>query len=191
MKLKCAKIQNYRLLKNVNLTFDKRTTLIVGRNNAGKTSLAEIFRSFLSQSGPKIKYEDFNQSCLCKFELALKAFQKGKPDKLIRRLLPSIILELTLDYKDDANDYGILGDFIVDLDDKLFETNVQACYQLKDGKIKDFFGALDCSHKEKRKKYFTDLKAAINLHYEAVIYAVEPTNPNNKVRVEFSKFKKQ
>lgn len=190
MKLKSAKIQNYRLLKNVNLTFDSRTTLIVGRNNAGKTSLAEIFRSFLSQSGPKIKYEDFNQSCLCEFEKALNAFQQKKSEQDIRQLMPSILLELTFDYQEDADDYGILGDFIIDLDDKLFEANVQACYQLKNGKIKDFFSVLDCTDKEKRKKYFTDLKAAINLHYEVVIYAVEPTNPNNKVRVEFSKFKK-
>ncbi len=65
MKIQSARIKNYRLLKNVCLTLDDRTTLIVGRNNTGKTSLAEIFRSFLSPAGPKVRYEDFNQSHCC------------------------------------------------------------------------------------------------------------------------------
>jgi len=70
MKIKSVSIKNYRLLKNVDLNLDSRITLVVGQNNSGKTALAEIFRSFLSSSSPKIRYEDFNQSCLTEFEIA-------------------------------------------------------------------------------------------------------------------------
>lgn len=187
MIIKSARVRNYRLLKDVCLTLDKTTTLIVGRNNTGKTSLAEIFRSFLSSSGPKVRYEDFNQSCLAEFENALKAFKEDKSEEDIRSIIPTIELELTLDYTNDANDYGVLGDFIIDLDDKLFETRVLVSYQLKDGKIKDFFQSLELAD---RKKYFSDLKAQINQLFEAVIYAIEPSNPKNRVRLDFSKFKK-
>jgi len=187
MKLKSARIKNYRLLKDVCLSLDDRTTLIVGRNNTGKTSLAEIFRSFLSSTGSKVRYEDFNQTCLTDFEKALKAFKENAEDKSVRLLMPTIELELLIDYKDDENDFGSLGDFIIDLDDTLFETCVLVSYQLKDGKIKDFFQALDTSN---RKKYFSDLKGLINLYYEPVIYAIEPTNLKNKVRLEFSSFKR-
>lgn len=174
-------------MKDVYLTFDSRTTLIVGRNNTGKTSLAEIFRSFLSSSGPKVRYEDFNQSCLAEFEVALAAFRDEKPEKDIRHLIPTIELELMIDYTDDSDDYGVLGDFIVDLDDQLFETKVLVSYQLKDGKIKDFFQSLDSTD---RRKYFSDLKELIIHNFETVIYAIEPTNMANSVRLEFSKFKK-
>ncbi|EHQ06508.1 ATP-dependent nuclease [Leptonema illini] len=187
MLIKSARIKNYRLLKNLTLTFDERTTVIVGRNNSGKTSLAEIFRSFLGPSGPKLRYEDFTQTCLCGFENGLAAFKEEKSEAEIRKLIPTIELELLLDYTNDKDEYGVLGEFIIDLDETLFETKVLVAYQLKDGKIKDFFQPLSV---ENRRKYFSDLKALINQHFEAVIYAIEPTNSENRVRLDFSKFKK-
>lgn len=187
MKIKSARIKNYRLLKNVNLTLDDRTTLIVGRNNTGKTSFAEVFRSFLNSGGPKVRYEDFNQLCLKGFEDALKSFENSAEDKKVRSLMPTIELELRLDYKDNENDFGVLGDFIIDLDDTLFETCVLVSYELKDGKVKDFFHLLDLSN---RKKYYSDLKESISQYYEPVIYAIDPTNPDNKVRLEFASFKR-
>lgn len=187
MKIKSARIKNYRLLKNVNLTLDDRTTLIVGRNNTGKTSFAEVFRSFLNSGGPKVRYEDFNQLCLKAFEDALKSFENSAEDKEVRSLMPTIELELRLDYKGNENDFGVLGDFIIDLDDALFETCVLVSYQLKDGKVKDFFHSLDLSN---RKKYYSGLKESIGQYYEPVIYAIDPTNPDNKVRLEFASFKR-
>ena len=77
MKIRSARIKNYRLLKNINLTLNDRTTLVVGRNNTGKTSFAEVFRSLLNSGGPKIRYEDFNQLCLKGFEDALKSFENS------------------------------------------------------------------------------------------------------------------
>jgi predicted ATP-dependent endonuclease of OLD family len=166
---------------------DDRTTLIVGRNNTGKTSFAEVFRSFLNSGGPKVRYEDFNQLCLKGFEDALESFKNSAEDKEVRSLMPTIELELRLDYKDNENDFGVLGDFIVDLDDTLFETCVLVSYQLKDGKVKDFFHLLDLSN---RKKYYSGLKESISQHYEPVIYAIDPTNPDNKARLEFASFKR-
>ena len=64
MLIKEVRIRNYRLLKDVKMTLDKRSTLIVGRNNTGKTSVTEIFRSFLAGPSPRLKYEDFNQLSL-------------------------------------------------------------------------------------------------------------------------------
>lgn len=75
MIIKEVKIKNYRLLKDVTMTLDDRSTLVVGRNNTGKTSLAEIFRSFLSGPVPKLKYEDFNQTSLSEFEIALASLR--------------------------------------------------------------------------------------------------------------------
>ncbi|GKX62716.1 AAA family ATPase [Pragia fontium] len=187
MKIKNIRIKNYRLLKNINLTLDDRTTLIVGRNNTGKTSFAEIFRSLLNSRGPKVRYEDFNQSCLKGFEDALKAFNSSIEDQDVRSLMPTIELELRINYKDNENEFGVLGDFIIDLDDTLFETCVLVSYQLKDGKVKDFFHPLNLSN---RKKYYSGLKESINQHYEPVIYAIDPTNPENKVKIEFASFKR-
>lgn len=187
MRIKSARIKNYRLLKDVCLSLDSRTTLIVGRNNTGKTSLAEIFRSFLSVSGPKVRYEDFNQACLVGFEHALNAFKAGAEEVDIRPLIPNIELEMKIEYEDDKDSYGVLGNFIIDLDDKLFETIVLVSYQIKDGKIKDFFRELDVVD---RKKYFSDLKVLISQHFESAIFAIDPTNLNNRLKIELSAFNK-
>src|SRR3546814_3604578 len=50
MRIVRAKIENFRLLRDVEVGFEERTTLIVGRNNSGKTSIAELFRRLLSRS---------------------------------------------------------------------------------------------------------------------------------------------
>jgi len=44
------KVKNFRLLLDSELALEEKTTLIVGRNNSGKTSLAEVMRRFLADS---------------------------------------------------------------------------------------------------------------------------------------------
>ncbi|HEY8356454.1 MAG TPA: AAA family ATPase [Ramlibacter sp.] len=39
MRIKHVEIENFRLLRKVAIGLEERTTLIVGRNNSGKTSL--------------------------------------------------------------------------------------------------------------------------------------------------------
>lgn len=123
MKIVSANIKNFRKLENVSLSFDEKTTVIVGRNNTGKTSTAEIFRSFLSGNNPNLKFVDFCQSSFSKFINAAKEFQINSEDEIkLRSLTPSIDLELIVDYTSDAEDYGVLSDFIIDLDENLFQT---------------------------------------------------------------------
>jgi putative ATP-dependent endonuclease of OLD family len=187
MIIKEVKIKNYRLLKDVTMTLDDRSTLVVGRNNTGKTSLAEIFRSFLSGPAPKLKYEDFNQSSLSEFEIALASYRSDHPEEDVRLLIPAIELCLLVDYRADADAYGVLGDFIIDLDEDLYETRILASYQVKSGGISNLFNGLDISD---RAKYFKELKESINENFEAVLYAIEPNNPENRVKLDFSKVKR-
>lgn len=42
-------IENFRLLKNVDIVLDKSLTLIVGKNNTGKTSVAICFNQSLTK----------------------------------------------------------------------------------------------------------------------------------------------
>ncbi len=187
MFVKSVRISNFRLLKDVHLSLDSVSTLIVGRNNTGKTSLAEIFKCFLSSPGPKLRYEDFNQSCLADFEAALTAYNDERPEEDIRPIIPAVELELIVDYTDNADSYGVLGDFIIDLDENQYETNILISYQLKDGRIKDFFQGLNS---DDRHLYFKELKERISRYFEANLYAIEPENNSNRVQLEFSKLRR-
>ncbi|GEM_PF-3518124 len=61
MKLKKILIKNFRKLKN-NIELDIiQETLIVGKNNTGKTSLSELIQKFLTVH-KVFKFEDFSSS---------------------------------------------------------------------------------------------------------------------------------
>ena len=42
MRITEVEVSIFRLLEDVKLTFEQGTTVIVGRNNSGKTSLARV-----------------------------------------------------------------------------------------------------------------------------------------------------
>lgn len=50
IRLACAEVGNFRRLAQTRLDFDNYTTVLVGANNSGKTSLLIALRNFLSES---------------------------------------------------------------------------------------------------------------------------------------------
>ena len=58
MKIKKIKISNFRSLKNFCIDLEDELSLIVGKNNTGKTSVIEILNKFLNKNS--IESEDFN-----------------------------------------------------------------------------------------------------------------------------------
>ena len=60
MRITKVEVSNFRLLEDVKLTFEQGTTVVVGRNNSGKTSLTELFRRLSSEERPKFRLEDFS-----------------------------------------------------------------------------------------------------------------------------------
>ena len=75
-----VKVRNFRLLADVELVLEEPTTLIVGRNNSGKTSLSEVIRRFLVDQNPKFQIEDFSNASYDGFCEALTAKNAGQQD---------------------------------------------------------------------------------------------------------------
>ena len=65
-------IKNFRLLADVDLVLEDQTTVIVGRNNSGKTSLSEVMRRLLADGSAAFQLEDFSSACYDHFCEALK-----------------------------------------------------------------------------------------------------------------------
>lgn len=59
MKIFKVKVENYRLLKNFSLDFEDELSLIIGKNNTGKTSVLTVLDKFLNERN-KFSYDDFN-----------------------------------------------------------------------------------------------------------------------------------
>lgn len=61
MKVFKIKIENYRLLKSFSVDLEKDLSLVIGKNNTGKTSILSILDKFLSHSDRnKFSFDDFN-----------------------------------------------------------------------------------------------------------------------------------
>ena len=185
MKIKNALINNFRLLKNIDLSFNDKTTVIVGRNNSGKTSLTEIFRRFFSESNSqKFKLEDFSISAIEEFRKAFISILANEDENVIRKLFPRIELQLVIDYEENKSDYGILSEFIIDLEEENTKAIINISYQLKDGKIKAFFHDLDDPNKP---EFLNIIRERIVKLYSTEITAIDPTDSTNITKVDQSK----
>ncbi len=62
MKIAKIKIKNYRLLKDFELDLEENLSLVIGKNNTGKTSLLSILEKFIGDRSFKneFSFDDFN-----------------------------------------------------------------------------------------------------------------------------------
>ncbi len=73
MKIKEIKVENYRLLKDFSIDLEDDLSLVIGKNNTGKTSLLSVMDKFLNQSDKsKFTYDDFNIDCKEKLKDIIK-----------------------------------------------------------------------------------------------------------------------
>ena len=175
-------IKNFRLLAEVELVLESDTTLIVGRNNSGKTSLSEAIRRFLVDQNPTFKIEDFSNTSYDGFCGALKANKAGRHDDEVRALIPYIELRLLFHYDPESLELGPLSDFVVDLDPECSEALVVARYELKDGAIENLFAdqPVDELTDETRSAFFQVLRERIPILFVANIWAEDPNDPTNR-----------
>lgn len=192
MQIKKIEVKNFRLLKDVELFLETQTTVIVGRNNSGKTSLAELFRRLLLENSANFRLEDFCLGAHAKFWEAFELARAGKEEPEIRAALPVIEVILTINYDKAAADLGLLGDFIVDLDPDCVETRIHIRYELEDGRLKPFFDAVeldDAADEQQQVVFFELMKKRVPSHYKCSLVAVDPTDATNRKALEWSRLK--
>ncbi|SHH69803.1 AAA family ATPase [Wenyingzhuangia marina] len=59
MKINKIKIENFRLLKQFSIDLEDKLSLVIGKNNTGKTSLLSVIEKFLTEKS-KFSINDFN-----------------------------------------------------------------------------------------------------------------------------------
>lgn len=174
MKIRDITIQNFRLLEDVSLCLENDTTLILGRNNSGKTSLTELFRRLLAESSPKFRLEDFSLGTHERFWEARELFTNDEEENVIRERLPAISIALGIEYSADE-DLGTLSDFIVDLNDACTTAKIVVTYAVGAGKIGDLFA----NHGDDRRGFFRALRERVPKLFEAQVEAHDPNDPTN------------
>lgn len=111
MKLTKIKIQNYRLLENFSLDLSDDLSLVIGKNNTGKTSILNVLDVFLNKNG-KFSFDDFSIN----YKNRLKIDVESTTEIAEEDYLPTgISLTLIIDYK-EGDDISHIGKVMMDLD---------------------------------------------------------------------------
>lgn len=180
MIIQKVQIKNFRLLKLVEISFEELSTVIVGRNNSGKTSLTEVFRRFFVSRS--FSLEDFNFDAIQELRQLCSELPNVEDETELRNRLPKIELNLDISYGDAPADYALINEFIVDLDPELSSILINISYQLKDGQIPSLFSGLEATQAD----FCTALKERLTKLYHIQIKAVDPSDPENTKNIDYS-----
>lgn len=108
MKIFKLGIQNFRLLKDFSIDLEKDLSLIIGKNNSGKTSILSVLDRFLNEK-TKFTFDDLN----IEFKNELKDLVKA-PE--VPEFLPiGIKLKVFIDYE-EQDDLSNVSRVLMDLD---------------------------------------------------------------------------
>jgi predicted ATP-dependent endonuclease of OLD family len=125
MKLEKISIRNFRLLRraNIDLAATDPTTVFVGPNNSGKTSVMEALRLFTGQSGNvrrKFSIHDFSYARRKDFTFIERRLDEAGSDderlEILGRLSPRMRMDLQFSYGDDQGDWVVASELLMDLD---------------------------------------------------------------------------
>ena len=130
MKIKKIKIENFRLLKNFELDCEDDLSLVIGKNNCGKTSLLSLLDKFIGpKSGaPEFSFDDFN----IEFQKALKQLVE-EPLSTAGSVM-GISMKLFIQYR-EMDDLINLSKVIMDLDPNNKTVVLKFQYGLDVGKL--------------------------------------------------------
>ncbi len=125
MHISKIKIKNFRLLKDTILDLKKDVSLLIGKNNTGKTSFIVLLEKFFNGKTPE--YNDF--------PISIRNEINGiNNDTIVDDLSIQLIIEIQYDENDNLED---ISEFMLDLDPDittvkiLFECNIEKNSLLK------------------------------------------------------------
>lgn len=185
MYLKSIQIKNYRLLLDVNISLNHSTTLIVGRNNSGKTSLMDFILSVIS--GKKLSFADYPIYCRDKIYSLFKQYVNREIDfdNLLDNI-PKPSITFHVDYSLDTEDkiLGNLSPFIIDTDIDTTEAIILATYivSISEDILNLWLHEIDISNPEEtQKEIMSFIKNHFNDMFSLMVLAINPKNPEDYV----------
>jgi putative ATP-dependent endonuclease of OLD family len=190
MNIQNVVVKNFRLLSDISIGLERDATVVVGRNNSGKTSLTELLRRLLLEGTPSFKLEDFSLSAHDAFWKAYRKHIDGKPVDEVRQALPVIEVIIDVQYDADHDDLGHLGDFIVDLNPDCTNTFVIARYELREAALDAFFDDISLDGcktlPDKQQALCKGIRDRLPQCYASRVLAQDPNDASNTRELEFS-----
>lgn len=173
MKIERINIRNFRMLKDLDVDLEDVLSLVIGKNNSGKTSFLAILEKFLCGNKPEFTLDDFNidaqaQICACEGS----SFTPENYNEI------SLSLKLYVSYS-DADNIGDASELLLDLDSSKQMFVVLFEYVLEYEKYAKLLA--DCAeYKSKiRREFSYYVNKNINRYFKVRISALEYGNESN------------
>jgi predicted ATP-dependent endonuclease of OLD family len=192
MKINKISLKNFRLLDNVNINIEDDITLIIGKNNTGKTSFFEAIK-ILATGEEQVSFEDFSQSTYKVFKEVYELFlttqrvgiveeEKEEIETSILSLIPKIELSIEIEYNKEIDKLVELSEFITDLDEKRNDATILISYEPKNtlGLLKSYL-----NKSVEFPNLITYLKEELDTFYKLTCYATDK-NSGYKREIEGS-----
>lgn len=178
MKLKRIEIKNYRILKEFKLDFKEKTTLIIGKNNTGKTSVLTIMDKLLNQGKRNFKWDDFSiefQENIYQ-KIINSDFQVLEDDKKINKY--GIRLTLYIEYtKEDS--YENIQEFMMDLDEDNNYIIIEFNYNCKEDNLKELSIEFNKKNKKDKNNFIKFMRKNSEKYFNLEMYALKYNKDTN------------
>jgi predicted ATP-dependent endonuclease of OLD family len=109
MKIIKIEVENFRLLKKFSMDLEEDLSLVIGKNNTGKTSILSVLDKFLNEKS-KFSYDDFNIDFKNELEALIKSGHI--PEEFAPK---GIKLKLFIEYNEE-DDLSNVSRVLMDLD---------------------------------------------------------------------------
>ncbi len=184
MRVEKVRVEGFRLLEDVEILLESTSTVIVGRNNSGKTSLTDVFDRFCGESSSRFRLEDFSAGQRPKFLAAKQLVDDGQAPSDVIDTLPKIVVTLTMRY-DVNEEFGPLSPFVIDLDETSTAALIRMEYAPKLATVSSLFGQAEPEEGVSPVDHFyRGLRDTIPKAYGIRLFAVDPTNPSGQREFE-------
>lgn len=193
MYLKKIEVKNFRLWKDTNIDLEQDSTVIVGKNNTGKTSFMVLMNLLISNS--KIKFDDYPLDERGELYSKIEAYEKQEINfEELRASFKLPIIRMYIDYSLENNEdsLGALSPFIIDTDDSITTALIEANYSFICTQVE--FDNLFITYKSAGEEVKHDVLDKILLNeFQSMIKlsfsAVNPSKIAKKRIIEYKEFK--
>jgi len=193
MKIFKIKIENFRILREFSLDLEDELSLIIGKNNCGKTSIINAIDKFICSKTNQFIYDDFNLNFKQDLFKILKEEQKEED-----YTNKGIFLRMFIKY-DETDDLSDISNLMLDLDETNnvvilgyeYSINFTKVIELKE-KYKLYFDELEEEQKKDIQSTFDEYmkknyKKYFNIYIKAIKYENETNSINEKNYIDISK----
>jgi len=189
MKITKIQIKNYRLLKNFSVNLENDLSLIIGKNNTGKTSLLNILQKFLCTTLNTFNFEDFN------IEFQEEIIKKIEATLVEEDGYKKLKLELNIFIKYEENDsLANISDLFLDLEPS--NNELKLCFEYELGfenykKLKEDYTSHELGRgltdflKKHHKAYFKMKRKVIDTADENIFAEVEDSKIRKIINIQF------